>query len=114
MIRQPSSHNIRLRFETEQTPVTKQNAAASFLVEMAKKNMDQKAPKAEADKDEVPLWEKYTLTIREAADYFHIGEKRLRALVEEHVDADFVIMNGNRAMIIRKLFEKYIDEASVV
>ena len=23
----------------------------------------------------VPIWEKYALTIREAAEYFHIGEK---------------------------------------
>ncbi len=107
-------NEINIIFETEQTPVIRQNAAASFLVEMAKKNMDQTAPKAEADKDEVPLWEKYTLTIREAAEYFHIGEKRLRAIVEEHIDADFVVMNGNRAMIKRKLFERYLDDASVV
>ena len=26
----------------------------------------------------VPIWEKYTLTIREAAEYFHIGEKKMR------------------------------------
>lgn len=25
---------------------------------------------------EIPIWEKYTLTIREAAEYFHIGEKK--------------------------------------
>ncbi len=110
-------NEINIYFETEPTPVIKQNAAASFLVEMAKKSIDQQeptAPKADADKDEVPLWEKYTLTIREAAEYFHIGEKRLRAIVEEHIDADFVVMNGNRAMIKRKLFERYLDDASVV
>ena len=63
---------------------------------------------------EVPYWEKYTLTIREAAEYFHIGEKRLRQIVEENPGADFMIMNGNRVMIKRKLFEKYIDEADAV
>ncbi|MCM1183735.1 MAG: DUF6462 family protein [Clostridium sp.] len=62
----------------------------------------------------VPLWEKYILTIQEAAEYFHIGEKKLRRLVEEQEDADFIIMNGNRAMIKRKLFEKYLDEAASV
>lgn len=62
----------------------------------------------------VPLWEKYILTIQEAAEYFHIGEKKLRKLVEERVDADFIIMNGNRAMIKRKLFEKYLDESASV
>lgn len=62
----------------------------------------------------VPLWEKYILTIQEAAEYFHIGEKKLRKLVEERANADFIIMNGNRAMIKRKLFEKYLDESASV
>lgn len=26
---------------------------------------------------EIPYWEKYMLTLREAAEYFHIGEVRL-------------------------------------
>lgn len=65
-------------------------------------------------KDAVPIWEKYTLTIREAARYFNIGEKRLRRIVDENPNADFVVMNGNRVMIKRKIFEKYIDEAGVV
>ncbi|MBQ5519872.1 MAG: helix-turn-helix domain-containing protein [Clostridiales bacterium] len=60
------------------------------------------------------MWEKYTLTIREAARYFNIGEKRLRRIVDENPNADFVVMNGNRVMIKRKIFEKYIDEAGVV
>jgi len=62
----------------------------------------------------IPIWKKYTLTIQEAAVYFHIGEKKLRKLVEENTDADYVIMNGNRMMIKRKLFEKFIDETTVV
>ena len=62
----------------------------------------------------IPLWEKYTLTIREAARYFHIGEKKLRRIVDENPMADFVIMNGNRVMIKRKCFEHYIDQASAV
>lgn len=62
----------------------------------------------------VPLWEKYTLTIREAAEYFNIGEKRLRRIVDENPNADFIVMNGNRAMFKRKLFEKYVDEAGVI
>ena len=27
---------------------------------------------------DVPIWEKYTLTIEEAAKYFRIGEKKLQ------------------------------------
>ena len=62
----------------------------------------------------IPFWEKYTLTIREAAEYFHIGENRLRLIVDENPHADFVLMNGNRVMIKKKMFEKYIDSVSEI
>ena len=32
----------------------------------------------------IPLNEKYTLTIKEAASYFNIGVKKMRRLAEEH------------------------------
>ena len=63
---------------------------------------------------EIPIWEKYTLTIREAAEYFHIGEKKMRQIVDENYNANFILMVGNRAMIKRKLFEQYIDVATTV
>ena len=63
---------------------------------------------------EIPSWEKYTLTIREAAEYFHIGEKKMRQIVDENYNANFILMVGNRAMIKRKLFEQYIDVATTV
>lgn len=63
---------------------------------------------------QIPYWERYLLTIREAAEYFHIGEKKLRQIVEENGSADFIIMNGNRAMIKRKAFEQYLDQATAV
>ena len=63
---------------------------------------------------QIPYWERYLLTIREAAEYFHIGEKKLRQIVEENSTADFIIMNGNRAMIKRKAFEQYRDQATAV
>ncbi len=63
---------------------------------------------------EIPVWEKYALTIDEAAAYFHIGVKKLRKMVDENVNADFIVMNGTKVLIKRKIFEKYIDEASMV
>ena len=35
---------------------------------------------------DVPIWEKYTLTVEEASKYFRIGEKKLRKLAEENID----------------------------
>ena len=59
----------------------------------------------------VPIWEKYALTIREAAEYFHSGEKRMRKIVEKNRESDFVVMLGNRAMIKRKSFEQFLDSS---
>ena len=62
----------------------------------------------------IPYWEKYMLTLREAAEYFHIGEKNLRQIVEENMDANFLLTSGNRIMIKRKLFEEFLDSSSVI
>ncbi|MBZ1299190.1 excisionase [Clostridioides difficile] len=58
---------------------------------------------------DVPIWEKYTLSIEEVSRYFRIGEKKLRRLAEENLDSGWVIVNGNRIQIKRKQFEKIID-----
>ena len=64
--------------------------------------------------NEIPYWEKYMLTLREAAEYFHIGEKKMRQIVEENLNADFLLESGNRVMIKRRLFEAYLDRATVI
>ena len=58
---------------------------------------------------DIPIWERYTLTIEEASKYFRIGENKLRRLAEENKNANWLIMNGNRIQIKRKQFEKIID-----
>ena len=63
---------------------------------------------------EIPIWEKYMLTVKEAAEYFHIGEKKMRSIVEENIGANYLITSGNRVMIKRKIFEAYLDSLSVV
>ena len=63
---------------------------------------------------EIPYWEKYMLTLREAAEYFHIGEKKMRQIVEENMDASFILTSGNRVMVKRKLFEEYLNQATVI
>ena len=57
---------------------------------------------------QVPIWEKYTLSIEEAAAYFRIGENKLRKIVDENKDANFILWNGNRPQIKRILFENSI------
>ena len=61
---------------------------------------------------DIPLWEKYTLSIEEASKYFRIGEHKLRNLVNENQDADWILWNASRAQIKRKKFERFIDSIS--
>lgn len=65
-----------------------------------------------SNKPYVPIWEKYALTIYEAAEYFGIGEHRLRELVRENRHADFVLWIGVKVEIKRELFEKFLNETN--
>ena len=56
---------------------------------------------------EVPLGEKYTLSIKEAAVYFNIGIKKMRRLAEENMGV-FALVSGNRYLIIRTKFDEYL------
>lgn len=63
---------------------------------------------------EIPLWQKYTLTVEEASLYFRIGQAKLRRLINENEDAGFILWNGNRLQIRRKQFEEFIDKLNVI
>ena len=62
----------------------------------------------------VPLWQKYLLTVEEAAEYFGIGQKRIRRIISYDPTAEFLLTVGNRTQIKRVNFEKYIDSMSCV
>lgn len=61
----------------------------------------------------VPICDKYTLTIKEAVAYFNIGEKKMRRLAMENTGR-FSVMSGNRYLIIRPKFEKFLENTSGV
>lgn len=63
---------------------------------------------------EVPVWERYTLTVDEAAVYFRIGQNKLRTLINNNKSANYILWNGSRPQIKRKIFEKYIDELELI
>lgn len=62
---------------------------------------------------ELPLGEKYTLSIKEAAVYFNIGIKKMRRLAEENM-GNFALVSGNRYLIIRTKFEEYLQNNSTI
>lgn len=68
----------------------------------------------EKSNNKVPLWKRYTFTIDEAAEFYHIGQAKLRSIVEYEPTADFIIYNGNRVLIKKTQFEKYLDNCTTV
>ena len=46
---------------------------------------------------DIPVWRRYTLTIEEAAGYYHIGEGKLRMLIDQNPQFPFtdVIVPGS-------------------
>ena len=61
----------------------------------------------------IPVGERYTLTIKEAAQYFNIGIKKMRRLAEGNLGV-FAVFSGNRYLIIRTKFEEYLLEKSTI
>ena len=62
----------------------------------------------------IPVWEKWNLTIAEASEYFNIGETKLREIITNNPTADYILKNGNKTLIKRKQFETYIDEQYII
>lgn len=60
----------------------------------------------------VAISEKFLLSTEEASDYFNIGINKLRRLIQNNMNAGWILWNGNRAYIKRKEFEKYLTGIS--
>ena len=65
---------------------------------------------------EVPIWERFLLTVKEASLYFNIGENKLHRMTNDYMESEykFVIQNGGRKMIKRENFEKFLNETSSI
>ena len=64
-------------------------------------------------KYEVPIWEKYCLTLDEAAAYFGIGSNKLREMTDEP-NCQFVIFNGSKRLIKRRKLEENLIDTDVI
>ncbi len=67
----------------------------------------------ESNSSACPSGEKYLLTIKEAADYFNIGTKKLRRLAEDRL-GEVAVFCGNRYLIVRPKFEEFICNSSEI
>ena len=59
---------------------------------------------------EIPIWQKTTLTLEEAAAYSGIGINKIRQLSDKE-DCEFVLWVGTKRLIKRRKFDEYIDMA---
>ena len=64
-------------------------------------------PTLRDSEENIPVQEKFLISILEASRYFGIGQKKMRRLAEDHL-SDFAIFNGNRYLIVRPKFEEYV------
>ncbi len=73
-----------------------------FKVEMKIERIDKM-------KQNIPVWEKITMTVEEAAEYSSIGINKIRELSSDP-RCNFVIYIGKKRLIKRKEFEKFIAD----
>ena len=62
----------------------------------------------------IPVWKKYSLNVSEAAEYYGIGEKRLRQMVDIYPNGEFYLMVGNKVLIKKLQFEQFLTDSSVI
>ena len=59
---------------------------------------------------DIPFWLKSNLSLEEAAAYSGIGVNKLRELTNDE-QCKFVLWVGNKRLIKRSLFDKFIEQA---
>lgn len=60
--------------------------------------------------ERIPVYQKSTLTIEEAAAYSNIGMNKLREITNER-NCPFVLYVGRKRLIKRRLFDHYLEES---
>ncbi len=63
--------------------------------------------------EKVPINQKVLITINEAAEYIGVGHTAIRKFLDGRED-EFCVCVGNRRLIKREKFEKYIKEKVTV
>ena len=61
------------------------------------------------EKNAIPIYEKYALTIEEAAAYSNIGQNKISELLKDP-RCTFVLWVGRKKLVKRKAFEDFISK----
>ena len=62
----------------------------------------------------IPFNQRYGLNIEEAAQYFCISTTKLREIIHQDPTADYILKNGNKTIIRREKFTKYLEEQMII
>ena len=65
------------------------------------------------EKHEVPIHQKMTLTIKEAAEYSNIGINKIESMLKQP-NCPSVLYVGTKKLVKRKEFEAYISGSLVI
>lgn len=65
---------------------------------------------------QVLVWERFLLTVKEASDYFNIGENKMHRIANGYMESDykFVVQSGNITMINRKKIESFSGQSTAI
>lgn len=63
---------------------------------------------------DIPIWKRYLLSVTEAAQFYHIGEKRLRQTVDIHPNGEFYLLVGNKVLFKKEQFEQFLAESTAI
>lgn len=68
------------------------------------------------ERTNVPIGEKYLITIKESTQYFNIGEKKLRRIIAENRNAKecFTVCIGNKILVNRSKFEIFLNNTTAL
>ena len=68
----------------------------------------------ENTKYNIPIWQRIGITIEEAAEYSLIGTQKLRSIISDNPELDFIIHKGGHIIIKRPQFEKWIESVNFI
>ena len=61
---------------------------------------------------DIPVQERYCITIEEAAAYTLIGENRLREYIKQNKHAEYLIWTGSTVRNKRPQFERFLEKVN--
>lgn len=62
----------------------------------------------------IPVWQKYILSVEEAAEYFGMDEEKIVDLMEDYPGSNWIITIDGVLMVKRKLFAQFLDCVSAI